>query len=44
LGKAHSKGQVLFKREIITKMSKWGEGHLKIFFSRITGPVKLKFT
>jgi hypothetical protein len=30
------KGQVLFKGEIITKM---GWGHLKIFFSRTTGPV-----
>jgi hypothetical protein len=38
------KGQVLFKREIITKMSKLGWGHLKIFFSRIIGPEKLKFT
>jgi hypothetical protein len=35
------KGQVLFKGEIITKM---GWGHLKIFFSRIAGPKKLKFT
>jgi hypothetical protein len=33
------KGLVLFKGEIITKMSKWGWDHLKIFFSRTTGPI-----
>jgi hypothetical protein len=32
----HIKGQVLFKRDIITKM---GWGHLKIFFSRTIGPI-----
>jgi hypothetical protein len=35
------KGQVLFKGEVIAKMSKWGGA--KIFFSRTTGTKKLKF-
>jgi hypothetical protein len=33
------KGQVLFKGEIITKIQKIGWCHLKIFFSRTTGPI-----
>jgi hypothetical protein len=37
-------GQVLFKGEIILKNVKMGWGHLTIFFSRIAGPEKLKFT
>jgi hypothetical protein len=33
------KGQILFKGEIITKMQKLGWAHLKILFSRTTGPI-----
>jgi hypothetical protein len=35
------KGQVLFKREIITKKIKMGGDHLKIFFS---GTIRLTLT
>jgi hypothetical protein len=38
------KVQVLFKGEIDFKNVKIGWGHLKIFFSRTTGPEKLTFT
>jgi hypothetical protein len=48
LGKGNSKfvqikGQVFFKGEIITKNVKIGWGHLKIFFSRTTGPILTRF-
>jgi hypothetical protein len=33
-----NKGPGSLQREIITKMLKWGGGHLKIFFSRTTEP------
>jgi hypothetical protein len=33
------KGRVRFKGEIIKKYIKMGRGHLKIVFSRITGPI-----
>jgi hypothetical protein len=33
------KGQVLFKGEIIRKNEEMGWGHLKIVFSRTTGPI-----